>query len=70
MYPGSRTARRSRPGRRRPRPETVVVREAEAVNLAPAQARSCLRHIGRELDQDSELRLSITWRLSKTRRPV
>lgn len=48
-------------------PETVVVREAEAVNLDLGQARKVLGEIGHELDQDSELRLSITWRLLKTK---
>jgi hypothetical protein len=49
-------------------PETVVVREADGVNLDLGQARKVLGEIGHALDQDSELRLSISWRLLKTKR--
>ncbi len=43
----------------------IVVREAQATDLDPAGARKVLSEIGRELDKDKELRLSISWKLSK-----
>ena len=46
--------------------ETVVVREAAAVDLDPEEAREVLDEIADELGKDTDLRLSITWRLSKT----
>ncbi len=52
----------------KPVPHTVVVREAEEQDLAPGQARKVLDDIGREMEQDGELRLSISWRLLKTKR--
>ncbi len=49
----------------RPEPETIVVREAAAVNLDLGQARTLLDAIRTEMDQDSALRLSVSWRLLK-----
>ena len=50
----------------KPVPETVVVREAAAENLDPGQARTLLDAIRHAMDQDRELRLSLSWRLLKT----
>lgn len=46
-------------------PGAIVVRESESVDLDPKQARKVLGEIGQELEKDSGLRLSITWRLVK-----
>jgi hypothetical protein len=54
----------------RPGPETVVVREAQAADLDRKGAARVLAEIERELEQDSELRLSLTWRLVKARKPA
>jgi hypothetical protein len=48
-------------------PETVVVREAEAVNLDGEAARTLLDEIRGELDRDASLQLSVTWRLTRVR---
>jgi hypothetical protein len=50
----------------KPGPETVVVRADEAVNLDPGQACTLLDAIRTEMEQDRELRLSVSWRLLKT----
>jgi hypothetical protein len=51
------------------RPGTIVVREAQAADLDRRGAEKVLSEIGRELAADSELRLTITWRLLKTKKP-
>jgi hypothetical protein len=45
--------------------ETVVVREAKAVNLQSGQAFAMLKDIRREIEMDPTLRLSVTWRLTR-----
>ena len=48
-------------------PDIIVVQESNALDLDVGQARKVLGEIGQELDKDSGLRLSITWRLVKQR---
>jgi hypothetical protein len=48
--------------------ETIVVKEAEATGLDRGRARSLLSELNQALDADSDLRLSISWRLVKTRK--
>ena len=48
-----------------PGPGTVVVREAAAMDLDPTQAQKLLAEIRQQLDQDADLRLSISWKLVK-----
>ena len=50
----------------KPDPDPVVVRTGEAENLDPGQARTLLDAIRIEMEQDRELRLSVSWRLLKT----
>jgi len=48
-------------------PEIIVVKESNSTDLDVGQARKVLGEIKQELDKDSALRLSITWRLVKQR---
>jgi hypothetical protein len=52
------------PGGAAPRPP-VVVQESAAADLASAQALALLDDLHAKLDSDTELRLSISWRLEK-----
>jgi hypothetical protein len=45
--------------------ESVVIREAQASDLEPRQAKRMLKEIDQALDKDGDLRLSISWRLTK-----